>query len=382
MDFSLSDEQQLLLDSIGRFLRNEYDFETRRRLAATPLGWDEGNWRTIAEMGLTALLVPEEYGGIGGNAADMALVIEQFGRHLVLEPYLPTAVLGAVALSRGGSEAAKQDLLPKIAEGALKIAFAHQEPRGRHARTFVATRAERAGDGWRISGHKAVVRNAATADKILVSARTGGGERDANGISLFLIDADGDGVSRRDYQTVDGGRASEVTLDKAEAAADALIGEAGGGYALLDLLLDYGAAAVSAEGVGAMQGLHDLTLEYLRTREQFGTPIGRFQVLQHRMVDIMMELEQSRSIAYAAALSLAEEPNAARRARAVSAAKAKIAEAGRQVGEASVQMHGGIAMTEEYGAGHYFKRLTMIADAFGDAPHHLARFSALARSAA
>lgn len=382
MDFSLSDEQQLLVDSVGRFLRNEYDFETRRRLAATSLGWDEGNWRTIAEMGLTALLVPESFGGIGGTMADMALVAEQFGRHLVLEPYLPTAILGPVALTLGGSDAARQELLPQIAEGTIRIAFAHQEPRGRHARTFVTTRAERDGDGWRIAGHKAVVRNAATADRILVSARTAGDDRDEHGISLFLIDATSDGITRRDYQTVDGGRASEVMLDKVVAGPDALIGEADNGHALLDLLLDHGAAALSVEAVGAMQGLHDLTLDYLRTREQFGTPIGRFQVLQHRMVDIMMELEQSRSIAYVAAMALAEEPDATQRARAVSAAKAKIAEAGRQIGEAAVQMHGGIAMTEEYAAGHYFKRLTMIADEFGDAAHHLARFSALGRSAA
>ncbi|MEN2979685.1 acyl-CoA dehydrogenase family protein [Tistrella bauzanensis] len=382
MDFSLSDEQQLLIESVERFVRNEYAFDARRKLSETEDGISARNWGTLADMGLLAVMVPEDQGGIGGSMVDAALILERLGGGLVLEPFMPTAVLGARALTVGAAADVRDDLLGRVAEGALKIAFAHYEPRGRYNRTRVTTKAERSGEGFTLSGVKAVVRNAQHADKIIVSARTAGAERDADGITLFLIDRDADGVSLRGYRTVDGGRAADVTLTNVAVGADAVLGEVDGGAGLLSDLLDHGAVAVSAEAIGAMKALHTLTVDYLKTREQFGVAIANFQVLQHAAVDMMNHFEQSRSLAYAAAMALAESDDDAQRARAAAACKAHASRSARLVGQAGIQLHGGIGMTEEYAGGHYFKRLTMIEGEFGDRDHHLDRMVGFIRSAA
>lgn len=374
MDFTLSEEQQLLKDSVERFVREEYAFESRRKLATSDDGFSRTNWKQIAELGWLGAGLPEEFGGIGGGAVERMIVMEQIGRGLVLEPYFATVVLGAGLLLEAGSDAQKRALLPKLAAGELLLAFAHAERQARFDLQDVATKAEKAGKGWRISGEKAVVLHAAAADKLIVSARIAGGRRDRDGLGLFVVDKGAEGLTRRDYPTVDGLRASEVALDGVE--AEAALGEPGHGLAVVERVVEQAVAALCAEAVGAMQVLHDDTNEYLKTRVQFGRPIGQFQVLQHRMVDMFMEVEQSRSMMLLATLKL-EDPDARERARAVSAAKVQIGRSGRFVGQQSIQLHGGMGMTEELRVGHYFKRLAMIDLSFGDADWHLKRFAAL-----
>ena len=374
MDFTLSEEQQLLKDSVERFVREEYDFEKRRRLARTEEGFGRANWRKIAELGWLGAGLPEEFGGIGGGAVERMIVMEQIGRGLVLEPYFATVVLGAGLLLEAGSAEQKQALLPRLAAGELMLAFAHAERQARFDLEDVAAKAEKSGKGWRLSGEKSVVLHAAAADKIIISARSAGGRRDRDGISLFIVDKAAKGLSRRDYPTVDGLRASELALDGVE--AEALLGEPGAGLPAVERVVEQALGALCAEAVGAMQVLHDVTNAYLKTRVQFGRPIGQFQVLQHRMVDMFMEVEQSRSMMLLANLRLADE-DARERARAASAAKVQVGRSGRFVGQQAVQLHGGMGMTDELNVGHYFKRLTMIDMSFGNVDWHLKRFAAL-----
>jgi len=374
MDFTLSEEQQLLKDSVERFVREEYAFESRRKLATSDEGFSRANWKQIAELGWLGAGLPEEYGGIGGGAVERMIVMEQIGRGLVLEPYFATVVLGGGLLLEAGSDEQKRTLLPRLAAGELMLAFAHAERQARFDLHDVAAKAEKAGKGWRISGEKAVVLHAAAADKLIVSARTAGGRRDRDGVGLFVVDRSARGLTRRDYPTVDGLRASEVSFDGVE--AEATLGEAGEGLAVVERVVDQAVAALCAEAVGAMQVLHDDTNEYLKTRVQFGRPIGQFQVLQHRMVDMFMEVEQSRSMMLLATLKLDEE-DARERAKAASGAKVQIGRSGRFVGQQSIQLHGGMGMTEELRVGHYFKRLAMIDLSFGDVDWHLKRFAAL-----
>lgn len=374
MDFALSEEQQLLKDSVERFVREEYEFEKRRRLAKSEEGFSRANWKQIAELGWLGAGLPEEFGGIGGGAVERMIVMEQIGRGLVLEPYFATVVLGGGLLLEAGSEEQKRILLPKLAAGELMLAFAHAERQARFDLQDVATKAEKSGKGWRLSGEKAVVLHAAAADKLIVSARVAGERRDRDGIGLFVVDKGARGLTRRDYPTVDGLRASEVALDGVE--AEATLGGPGQGLPVVERVVEQAVAALCAEAVGAMQVLHDDTNEYLKTRVQFGRPIGQFQVLQHRMVDMFMEVEQSRSMMLLATLKL-DEQDARERARAASAAKVQIGRSGRFVGQQSIQLHGGMGMTEELRVGHYFKRLAMIDLSFGDVDWHLKRFAAL-----
>jgi pimeloyl-CoA dehydrogenase small subunit len=374
MDFALSEEQQLLKDSVERFVREEYEFEKRRKLAKSEEGFSRAHWKRMAELGWLGAGLPEEFGGIGGGAVERMIVMEQIGRGLVLEPYLATAVLGAGLLLEAGSPEQKRALLPKLAAGELLLAFGHAERQARFDLHDVTTRAEKAGPGWRLSGEKSVVLHAAAADKLIVSARTSGERRARDGIGLFVVDRAAKGLTRRDYPTVDGLRASEVAFDGVE--AEAALGEPGKGLPVVERVVEQAVAALCAEAVGAMQVLHDDTNEHLKTRVQFGRPIGQFQVLQHRMVDMFMEVEQARSMMLLATLKLAE-PDARERARASSAAKVQIGRSGRLVGQQAIQLHGGMGMTEELRVGHYFKRLTMIDLSFGDVDWHLKRFAAL-----
>jgi len=371
MDFDLSEEQRLLKDSIDRLVDDFYgDLEKRRRYQAEPAGWSAGMWARYAELGLLGLPFAEAEGGFGGGAVETMIVMEAIGRSLVVEPYLATVVLGGGFLRLGGSAAQRQELIPAITGGALRLAFAHWERQARYALHDVGATARRTAGGWRLEGEKSVVLHGDSAGKLIVSARTGGGRSDPSGITLFLVDADAPGVSRRGYPTQDGLRVAELSFAGVEVPAENVIGEVDNALPLIEQVTDTAIAAVCAEAVGAMQALHALTVDYLKTRKQFGVTIGSFQALQHRAVDMMIALEQARSMAMLAAMRANGDHRDERRA-AVSGAKVQINRSARFIGQEAVQLHGGIGVTMEYKAGHYFKRLTMVETQFGDTGHHL-----------
>ena len=374
MDFDLTEEQRLLDETVRRLVKDEYGFEKRKGYKASSDGFSRKLWARYADIGLLGLPFAEEHGGFGGSAVENMIVMESFGRGLVLEPYLASVILGGGLVAAAGSAAQQQAILPQIAAGKLMLAFAHGERQSRYALADVETRAERDGSAYVLSGEKGVVLHGGSADQLIVSARTGGGSRDRKGISLFLVDAKAKGVTIRGYPTVDGLRAAEIALDKVRVGADALLGAPGDAYGVIEHAVDRAIAALAAEAVGIMEMLNATTLEYLKTRKQFGVPIGSFQVLQHRMADMMLEHEQSKSMAILAALS-ADGADAKERRRVISAAKVQIGKSGRFIGQQAIQLHGGIGMTDEYTAGHYFKRLTMIAQSFGDEDYHLDRFA-------
>jgi len=369
MDFDYSEEQRQLADSVRKYVQKDYDFESRLKVVHSPEGWSRDAWRTFADMGVLGLPLPEAHGGFGGGAVDLMGVMEIFGEALVVEPWLAT-MLGARLVSTAGSEAQKQAILPAVAEGRLRLALAQTEAGARYNLGEVATAAARAGDGWEISGEKLVALGAPVADKLVVSARTGAG------ISLFLVERGAAGVTLKACRTLDGMRAADVVLKSVKVAADALLGAEGQGLPVLEEAVDFATALVCAEAVGAMKFACDTTLEYLKTRKQFGVPIGTFQALQHRMVDMYVATEQARSMACLACSRVDTAADARERALAVSAAKIRIADACRQVSQEAIQLHGGMGMTEEMKVSHTFRRLTMIAQQFGDADHHLARFAA------
>lgn len=371
MDFELSEEQRLLRESIERLLADRYDFDARKRFVQQAGGFSAELWHQYAEIGLLALPFAESDGGIGGGPVETMIVMEAFGRALVLEPYLATAVLGGGFLRLGANAATRGALIPSVASGALKLAFAHSERQARYDLADVLTTARKDGTGFVLNGAKSLVLSGDAADKLVVSARLSGAQRDHDGIALFLVDARADGVTRRGYPTVDGLRAAEVTLSNVAVTADALIGEAGRGLTLIERVVDIAIAALAAEAVGAMAAMHELTVDYLKTRKQFGVPIGNFQVLQHRAADMLIALEEARSLALLASM-MAEDPNPTERRRAIAATKVQIGRSGRIVGQGAIQLHGGIGMTMEGRVGHYFKRVTMIDKLFGDADYHLA----------
>jgi len=360
MNFDYNEEQQLLADSVRRYLAKAYDFEARKKIVAGQ-GWSAEAWAQFAEMGLTGLPVSTEHGGFGGGAVDLMGVMEAFGEALVVEPYLPLVL--AVRLVERGASAEQKALLPSVVEGKTKLAFAHNERGMRFSPDAVRTRASPKDGRWTLEGEKAAVVGAATADKLVVSARND------SGIALFLVDIGK--VSLQTYRAMDERLASDVVLRGAEAEA------IDGGLAALEHAVDFGAALVCAEAVGTMKFACDTTLEYLKTRKQFGVPIGTFQALQHRIVDMYISLEQARSMACLAASKVDGEASAAADVRAVSAAKIKVADAARHVSQEAVQLHGGMGMSEELKVSHAFRRLTVLAREFGDADHHLARFAAL-----
>jgi alkylation response protein AidB-like acyl-CoA dehydrogenase len=372
MDFSLSDIQQQLQDSVLRFVREQYPFETWRKVVATEKGFKDENWKQMAELGWLGVAIPEDFGGLGGGPVDTSVIMEGFGRGLVAEPYLTTAVIGGTFLVKGGTDAQKQELLPKLIEGNLKLAFAQAEPTSRYNLGDVQTTAKKSGNDYTLDGHKAVVLDAPSADKLIVTARTAGSRFDKNGITLFLVDRTAPGVSLREYRTVDNRRGAEVTLSGVKVGADRVIGQVDGGLPLVEEVVDYAISALAAEAVGCMQVLCDTTNEYLKTRKQFGRPIGEFQVLQHRMVDMWINLEQARSMSLMASMKL-DDP--AERPKALAATKTQIGQAGRFVGYQSIQLHGGMGMTDELNVGHYVKRLLAIDTMFGTADHHLQRFA-------
>jgi pimeloyl-CoA dehydrogenase small subunit len=370
MDFEFTEEQRLLKDSVERLLKDRYDFEQRKAYMKEPNGFGRAPWKQYADLGLLGLPFDEAHGGSGGGPVETMIVAEAFGRALALEPYLATVVLAGGLLRHAGSAEQQKAILPKIADGSLLLAFAHTERQARYDLADVATTAKRDGQGYVLDGQKSVVLSGDAADKLIVSARVSGNRRDRDGLALFIIDAGAPGVTRRDYATMDGLRAADVTLAGVKAGPEAVLGQAGAALPLIERVADEAMAALAAEAVGAMAAMHELTVDYLRTRKQFGVPIGSFQVLQHRAVDMFVALEQARSMAMLATMMTAEE-NAAERRKAISAAKVQIGRSGRIVGQGAVQLHGGIGMTMEYKVGHYFKRVTAIDTTFGDADHHL-----------
>lgn len=375
MDFTFTDEQRLLKESAERFLEKEYPFAARRRSTENAPGFSRETWKAFAELGWLGIEIPEDLGGLGGSGVDTSVLMEAFGGALVVEPYLATCVLGAGVVRLAGSSAQKQALLPRLAAGEALLAFAFAEPGSRYELARAATRADRNHAGFLLEGRKAVVFDAADADAIVVTARTAGGVADRNGITLFLVESGAKGFSRRDYATVDGRRASDITLDRVAVGSGAVIGDVDAGLPVVELVIDGGIAAVCAEAAGIMAALNKQTLDYLKTRRQFGRPLAEFQVLQHRMVDMFAACELSKSMAYMAAVRAGDD-DAGTRAKAVSAAKVQIGKAGRFVGQQAVQLHGGMGMTDELPVGHYFKRLTMIDTLFGGVDFHLRRFAA------
>ena len=371
MDFELSEEQRLLKDLVERLTTQRYEFETRRKYMAETDGWSRDMWRQYVDLGLTALPFAEEHGGVGGGAVETMIVMEAFGRALALEPYLATVVLGGGFLRRGASDTVKSDVLPKVAAGETLLAFAHTERQSRYDLADVAATAKKDGAGYLLTGEKSLAIHGDVAGKLIVSARVSGEQRAKNGIGLFLVDAKAQGVSRRGYPTMDGQRAAEVTLQNVKVDANAVIGEPGNAYPLIEQVVDLGIAALAAEAVGAMAAMHEITVDYLKQRKQFGVPIGNFQVLQHRAGEMLIALEQARSMAMLATM-MSDDENAVERRKSISAAKVQIGRSAKIVGEGAIQLHGGIGMTMEYKVGHYFKRATMIDKTFGDADHHLA----------
>jgi alkylation response protein AidB-like acyl-CoA dehydrogenase len=374
MDFNFKEEQLQLADALKRWIARDYGFETRREIVRSQAGTSERAWATLAELGLTALPVPEEQGGFAGDAVDMFVVMQELGRGLVVEPYFAT-VLGAEFLRLGGGHAT---LLEAVATGELKLACALGERQSRHDMRDIATRAEKDGEGWRLSGEKKVVLHGAQAGVLVVSARSAGAQRDEEGITLFAVPLDAAGLRVNEYRMLDGQRAADVHLDGVQVGADAVIGRPGAGWEVLEAALDYGAGLLCAEAVGAMDALFAATLEYLKTRQQFGVPIGKFQALQHRMADMYIHLEQARSMALLAAVRLrgGDAGDRDQQRQAVSAAKYRVGQAARFVGQQAVQLHGGMGVTDELPAAHYFKRLSTIELTLGDSDHHLARFMA------
>jgi pimeloyl-CoA dehydrogenase small subunit len=379
MNFDYTDEQNMLRDSIAKWAAGEYDFDKRREALKSEDGW-KTNWATFAELGLLAAPLPEDFGGLGGGALDVNVVMEELGKALVVEPYVPTVVIAGNVLRHAGSAAQKDEHLTAIAGGERVIAFAQAEPKSRWSLNDVATTAKKDGAGYVLNGQKAVVIGGPQADTLLVSARTAGGQRDAKGVSLFLVPKKTKGVTTRDYPTMDATSASEVYLEKVAVGAEALIGEADASLPLIERIVDEANAAYCSEAVGCLRMMHTLTHEYAKTRKQFGRAIGEFQVIQHRLVDMFMSVEESVSMALLATLKL--EASAEERAKAVSAAKVSIGKHSRFVGQNAVQTHGGMGVTDEMRVGHYFKRVTMLDSTFGNVDYHLKRYAALTRAAA
>ncbi len=376
MDFKLTDEQQMLQDTIARLMRDSYGFEQRERFRESALGFSAELWQQLGELGLTTVPFAEEFGGIGGSGVETMLIATELGRQLSLEPYLHSVIFAGGLINQLGSEEQKSELLPQVASAKLQLAVALDEPKCRYTLHDVKTRAEAVAGGWKLNGRKATVFGGHSAGLILVSARTSGADRDEDGISLFLVDPQSAGVRRREYPTVDGRKACDLYLDDVFVASAALLGTEGKALAALRYQQGRAIAAQCAEALGSMEAACSLTLDYLKTRKQFGQPIGRFQALQHRMVDMRIELDQATSMVILAAC-MADQPDNEERSRALAAAKYIVTCAGRFIAENAIQLHGGIGLTWEYVLSHHAKHLMMISHQFGDDDHHLNAYSKL-----
>lgn len=375
MEFDLNEEQRLLKESVERMLTERYDFEQRNSWLGGDPGWSKELWALYAELGLLALPFSSDHGGMDGGAVETMIVMEAFGRSLVLEPFFSTVILSGGFLRNGASPEQQAALIPDIASGNRLIAFAQTERQSRYDLHDIATTARKDGDSYVLDGAKSVVLHGDSANMLIVTARTAGQRRDRHGIGVFLVDADAPGVSRRGFPTQDGGRGAEILLENVRVGPDAVIGDPDNALPLIEQVVDEAIAALCAEAVGNMAEMHTLTVEYLKTRQQFGVPIGKFQVLQHAAVDMFVDLEQARSMAMFATM-MASDSDPKARSQAVSAAKVQIGRSAKSVGQAAIQLYGGVGMTMEFSVGHYFKRATMIDATFGNAEHHLGRVAA------
>lgn len=374
MDFDFSDEQRLIKDSVERLLADHCDFETRQKNAASPAGWSADLWTRYGELGLLGLPFAESLGGFGAGPVETMIVMEAMGRALALEPYLASIVMAGGVLACKQGQALARQLVPRVADGSLRLALAHGERAAGYDLTHVATTARREGQSWVLDGEKSLVLHGADAHMLFVSARTAGGVSERGGIGLFLVDAAAQGVSRRGYRCQDGMRAAEVALAGVRVAPDHVVGDPEDALPLIEHVVERAIAALCAEAVGAMDEMHRMSVDYLKLRKQFGAPIGSFQVLQHRAADMFIALEQARSMAVLATM-MVDEADAGTRAKTIAAAKVQIGRSGRFIGQQAIQLHGGVGMTMEYKVGHYFKRITMIDALFGDAAHHLGRLA-------
>ena len=371
MDFSLSDDQRMLLDTVERLVARDYGFEQRKAYAREPRGYSAAIWSTCAELGLLALPYPSAYGGLDGSPVDVMLVMQALGRALPLEPLLPSMVLAATALRAANAAQLERWVTPMTT-----LAWAHSEPASRYRLSDVDTRARLDGDAYVLDGRKSLVLHGDSAERLLLSARVSGARRDRAGIALFMLDAHTPGLTRQGCTTQDGLRAADIVLDGVRVPCADAIGVPGQALPVIEAVAEAAIAALAAEAVGVMGAALDLTVEYLKTRHQFGGAIGRFQALQHRAAEMLIALEQARSMAQYAALMLGE-PDAIERRKALAAVKVQIGQSARFVGQQAIQLHGGIGVTEEYAVGHCFKRLTMMESRFGDTAHHLAEFARL-----
>ncbi len=375
MNFELSEEQKMIQQSVERFVQENYDLTNRVKISSEDPGYSQEYWTAMAELGWLGLAFSEEEGGFGGNQIDTLVLMEQFGKGLVLEPFLANIVLGGGAIKRGGSPAIKESILPNLIEGNLQVTLAYAEEQSRFDIEDVATAAREDGSNFIINGKKSMVLNAESADKIVVVTRTSGSQVDEDGISLFLVDATSKGIERENFPTVDGLRASEITFTDVEVPSENLIGEKDKGFSILQAVVNDAILALSAEAVGAMEVLYKDTVEYTQQREQFDHPLSDFQVLQHRMVDMFMEYEQCKSLLLRATMETVQDPILAQ--RTVHALKHLIGKSGIFVGESAVQLHGGMGVTEELRIGHFFKRLLVIDSQFGNSDFHLDKFTSL-----
>ena len=375
MDFSLSEEQQLLKDSITQFVDKDYLFDVRQKNIKSELGYSSDFWKTFADLGWLGMPFSEADGGYDGGPIDLMVIMESLGRGLVVEPYIPNVVLAGGLISRLGNEEQKTAFLPKIISGEIQMSLAFAEPQSRFNLSDVITTAKKDGENYILDGYKAVVMNGPSSDTLIVVARTSGTQLEEKGLSLFLVDPSAKGVSLRNYSNVDGSKASEVTLEGVEVSTSSLLGDEGNIYSVLEEVIDLATLAISAEAVGIMEKMNEITLEYTKTREQFGETLSSFQALQHRMVDTFMAYEQTKSLLLMCAAKLTDKADDAM--KAVSALKYQVGIAAKQVGEESVQLHGGMGVTDETNIGHFFKRLTTIRAIFGNTDYHLKRYSAL-----
>jgi len=375
MDFEYTEEQRLLRESLDRLLGDSYGFDKRKAYLAEPEGYGAAMWGQYAELGLLGLPFAEEHGGFGGGPVDVMIVMEAFGRVLALEPYLATVVLAGTALGHAGSAAQNEAIVPQIVDGSLRLAVAHGERQARYDLNDVITTATKTAAGWRLDGSKSVVVHGDSADKLIVSARVSGDRHDLDGIGLFLVDAKANGVARRSYKMRDGTGAADIALSAVDIPAADALGEPGQGLKTIERVHQAGIMATCAEAVGAMETMLAMTIEYMKTRVQFGKPIGENQALQHRATEMMMSMEQARSLAMLAAI-MVDDKDAAQRAHDISTAKVGVGQAARFVSQNAVQLHGGIGMTEEYAVGHYFRRCMVIEHSFGDTGYHLSKLAA------
>ena len=375
MDFTFNEEQSLIQDQVDQFVQKEYDWETRQALSNSDLGFGIDNWKKFAELGWIGISVSEDNGGYGGTANESMLIMEAFGKGLVVEPFLETVIMSASLIDDHGSDQQKSSVLEPAIAGEMQLALAYAEPQSRFNLSDLVTEAKLDGDNYILNGYKSVVMNGPSANKFIISARTSGTQLDESGISLFLVDSDSTGLDKTDYKTVDGRRASDLSIENVSVPKDNLIGQQDKGFEILDSAIDKAILAISAEAVGAMEVLYKTTVEYTKTREQFGTAIGKFQVLQHRMVDMFMEYEQCKSLLYMATMKHEEGSPDAK--KAISGLKYQVGKAGKFIGQQAVQLHGGMGVTDELNVGHYFKRLTTVGTIFGNTDYHLKKYTSL-----